>query len=148
MTTRELIVAAANELYEHSNMALAVRCDPALPMPGFSLVETDHGGLQRPTVVVNPEILPACPHVVAHVMGHEWGHHYLRHLNPASSDEGDGRARTPEERRRKELEADAYAAGFVKARGYDVRAVEAFIREHPVDLEERLRTLRDTPASR
>ena len=147
MTTRDLIVTVANQLYEHSNMALSIRCDPALPMPGFSLVETDHGGLRRPTVLVNPDILPACPHIVAHVMGHEWGHHYHRHLNPSGPDKAPRQASTPEERRLKELEADSYAAGFVKRRGYDIRAIEAFMREHPVDLEERLRVLQDTPAS-
>lgn len=146
MTTRELIVTIANELFEYSNMALVLRCDRSLPMPGFSFIEIDHGGLMKPVVVVNPDILPPSPEIIAHVLGHEWGHHYYKHTRSTIQNNIQSQTSNPEERRIKELEADTYAAGFVKYRGYDISIIEEFMQKHPMYLEARLKILRETPA--
>tara|TARA_Y100000741_G_scaffold221663_1_gene168982 strand:+ start:41 stop:517 length:477 start_codon:yes stop_codon:yes gene_type:complete len=137
------IVKVANQLFEMSNTFVELRCDIAMPMPGFSLIEPDIHGLYRPVIVLNPTIIPDDSNVIAHILGHEWGHHVLRHIEPRGPDtppEGSNR------RQEKENEADAYAARFIKTYDYDTDAIISFLREHPIDFENRMQILLNTPA--
>ena len=81
MTGSRSIVEIANELFEYSNMFVEIRCDRAMPIPGFSLIEEDIHGLLKPVTVLNPELLREDPSVIAHVMAHEWGHHVMGHID-------------------------------------------------------------------
>jgi len=132
------IVKVANQLFEMSNTFVELRCDIAMPMPGFSLIEPDIHGLYRPVIVLNPTIIPDDPSVIAHVLGHEWGHHVLRHIEPRGPDIP---PENSERRQEKENEADAYAARFIKTYRYDTDAIISFMREHPIDLENRMQIL-------
>ena len=136
------IVEVANKLFEYSNFFVEIRCDPNMPMPGFSLIEEDIHGLFKPITVINPRVLPDNPSIIAHVMSHEWGHHVLRHIKKAPSIHDIEPIHIVKE---KEDEADAYAARFVKSNNYDIDSIIAFMREHPIDLENRIQILRETP---
>ena len=135
------VVQIANALFERSGTFAEVRCDDALPIPGYSFVEQDMHGRLRPVVVLSPGLIPSGDRsVLAHVLAHEWGHHSLMHIRrrePGAPPE------TPPERQRKEDEADSFAAEFMRSRGdeYDLHAVEAFLRRNPFDLENRLQIL-------
>lgn len=138
------IVKIANQLFEMSNTFVELRCDIGMPMPGLSLIEPDIHGLYRPIIVLNPTIIPDDTNVIAHILGHEWGHHVLRHIEPWTPDmapEGSNR------RQEKENEADTYAARFIKTYNYDIDAIISFLREHPIDLENRIQILLDTDHS-
>jgi len=145
MSLGKTIVKVANQLFELSNTFVELRCDIGMPVPGFSLIEPDIHGLFRPVIVLNPTIIPDDPSVIAHILGHEWGHHVLRHIEPrgpAAVIEDNNR------RQEKENEADAYAAKFIKTYNYDIDAVMSFFREHPIDLDNRMQILLNTPADR
>ena len=132
------IVKIANQLFEMSNRFVELRCDIGMPMPGFSFIEPDIHGLYRPIIVLNPTIIPDDSNVIAHILGHEWGHHVLRHIEPRDPNihpEGINR------RQEKENEADTYAARFIKTYNYDTDAIISFMREHPIDLENRMQIL-------
>ena len=150
MTSSSSIVKIANQLFEHSNMFIEIRCDRMMPIPGFSLIEEDIHGLIKPIIVLNPEILQEDISVIAHVMAHEWGHHVLQHISKTPACLGSDPAlgsmtvERMHSRQTKENEADAYAARFIKSHDYDPDAVMAFFREHPVDLENRMRILTET----
>ena len=150
MTGGGPIVKIANELFEYSNMFVEIRCDRAMPIPGFSLIEEDIHGLLKPVTVLNPELLQEDPSVIAHVMAHEWGHHVLQHISktPACLGSDPALGSTAVERmgsrQAKENEADTYAARFIKSHKYDSDAIMAFMREHPFDLENRLQILMET----
>ena len=137
------IVKAANQLFELSNTFIELRCDIRMPIPGFSLIEPDIYGLYRPIIVLNPTIIPDDPNVIAHILGHEWGHHVHRHIEPRTH------GMPPEglkRRQEKENEADMYAAKFIKTYAYDTDAIISFLREHPIDLENRMQILLNTTA--
>ena len=141
MSHSKYIVDIANKLFEYSNVYVEIRSDPMMPIPGFSLIEQDIHGLFRPVAILNPKILTEDPSVIAHIMSHEWGHHVMRHISKIPPLPN---AEKPHDRQMKEDEADTYAARFIKSHNYDTDAIEAFMREHPFDLENRLRILRET----
>lgn len=136
------VAKIANDLFEHCGVFVEIRCDDAMPMPGYSYVEQDLHGRLRPIVVVSPARIPGGDRsVLAHVLAHEFGHHanrHLRRIEPGAPPE------TAAQRQRKEDEADDFAAAFLRSRSdeYDLKAVEAFLRQHPFDLDNRLERLR------
>jgi hypothetical protein len=119
-------------------MYINIRVDLAMPIPGFSFVEQDIHGRFCPVIILNPTLIPDDPNVIAHIMGHEWGHHALRHIERVSDIEGQDRRQT------KENEADAYAAKFIKTYDYDVEVVSKFLKEHSLDIENRIQILTET----
>lgn len=135
------IVKVANQLFEMSNTFVEIRCDIGMPIPGFSLIEPDIHGLYRPIIVLNPTIIPDDTNVIAHILGHEWGHHVLRHIEPWTSNMA---PESSNRRQEKENEADTYAAKFIKTYNYDIDAIIGFLREHPIDLDNRMQILLNT----
>ena len=72
--------------------------------------------------------------------GTSGGHHALRHVRTTPPTD----LETPKQRQEKENQADAFAAKFVKSYDYNIDTLIAFLREHPVDLDNRLRILQET----
>ena len=144
MSLGKPVVHIANKLFEYSNYFVDIRCDVYLPMPGLSLIEQDIHGLFKPIIVINPRLIPEDENVIAHIISHEWGHHVLRHIERFPSQESCESLQT---RQQKENEADIYAAKFVKQFHYDIEPIIAFFEEHPIDIENRMKILRETLAA-
>ena len=138
------IITIANQLFYYSNMFIPIRCDVNLPMPGYSLIEPDIHGRFGPTIILNPTLIPDNISIIAHILSHEWGHHVLGHMQ----DLNNSMQNLNNSMQNKENEADAYAARFVKLHSYNVDDIINFMREHPVDLENRIQILTDTEINR
>lgn len=134
-----IIVDVANQLFKYSNKFIKIRCDPQMPIPAFSFIEEDIHGLFQPIIIINPSLITDNASVIAHILAHEWGHHTLGHiLHPNVSRNERELEHT---RKRKENEADAYAAKFIKDHNYDINSIVFFIKQHPFDIENRLNIL-------
>ncbi len=143
MSLGKLVVNIANQLFEYSNHFIEIRCDTSLPSPAFSLIEQDIHAHIKPIIVINPNFIPEDDNIIAHILGHEWGHHVLSHINKKHTLLQNSLKETSQQRQQKENEADAYAARFVKKFNYNLDTIIAFFREHPIDLENRIKILTD-----
>jgi len=128
-----------NQLFKHSNHYFDVRNDPNLKMPGFSFIELDINNRIKPIILINLDLIPKQQDVLAHVIAHEWGHHVLRHINVPG--QTTPQMPSPEERQEKEIEADIYAALFIKEFFYNKKHIESFILECKFDATNRINIL-------
>ena len=133
-----MLVNILNKLYEYSNHYIEVRQDKNLPMPGFSTVEKNIHGQYVPLILINLDLIPNNESVMAHIISHEWGHHVSGHISIVPNEK---EMRDDNLRQQKEVEADKYAAEFIKEYFYNLGDIEKFIRQHPIDLENRLSIL-------
>ena len=138
----ENIVSISNKLYEHSNVWIEIHNDANLRIPGFSLIDKDLYGRYKPMIIINSELIPNDENIIAHILAHEWGHHVLQHIEHCPPPPE--KMPNSETRQLKENEADAYAADFVAKYKYDKDAIINFFREHPHDLENRIKILNAT----
>ena len=122
-----MIVKILNKLLEYSDKYFVVRNDMNLPMPAYSFMDIDINNRFIPTVSLNPNLFPQDENVLAHILSHEWGHHVLGHIKiPGMIDEKI--LKDKEDRDRKEDEADAYAAAFIKEYFYNKTPITEYIK--------------------
>lgn len=134
-----MLVDILNALFEYSNQYIEVRNDINLPMPAFSLIEQDIHGRFIPIILINLNLIPENENILAHILSHEWGHHISKHIELIPPPPHN--MPTPQERQRKEDEADTYAAKFIKKYSYDKQTIIDFLHKHPFDLKNRLEIL-------
>ena len=121
-----MLVKILNKLLEYSNKYIVVKYDFNLQIPAFSFIDTDINDRFVPTIVLNPNNYPQDENVIAHILGHEWGHHVLGHIKVPTDINRDYNE-SHILRDKKEDEADAYAAGFIKEFFYNKKPIIDFI---------------------
>lgn len=135
-----MIVKILNKLLEYSDKYFVVRNDMNVPMPGYSFMDIDINHRFIPTILLNPNRFPNDENILAHILAHEWGHHVLGHIKiPGLIDEKI--LKDKGDRDRKEDEADAYAAAFIKEYFYKKPPIIQYIKSISPNYDNRIEIL-------